>query len=409
MLDLSGRSTHLGTGLLGTLAAEAVGNLRAMRQRSLLALLGIVIGTAAVIAMVAIGETAKQQALGQFKAMGTDLLAVHQDSAQPGRLTPFTPGDAAALRDRPEIDAVAPLAIAGVEIAHGRSRVTASVAGVTADLPPVARLRVAEGRFLSAFDEGQTFAVLGAGVARRLGEEGRPPAVGDVVRMGGYGYTVIGVLEETVANPLLPVDLNGAAFVPLAGLRRIAPAAGITTLIARMAPGVGDEAARQAAVTHFAQPHATGPRARPVVVQSARQLIAAMAEQMQVYTLLLSAIGAISLVVGGVGVMNVMLMSVVERRREIGVQLAVGARPRDIRAMFLVEALALSLAGGALGTALGTAAAAFYAQTAGWPFALPAVALPLGLGMSVAVGLFFGLYPAVRAARLDPIQALRGE
>ena len=404
MLDLAGTSKRFGTGLLGTLAAEAIGNLHAMRQRSLLALLGIVIGTAAVIAMIAIGETAKQQALGQFKAMGTDLLAVHQDSAQPGRPAPFTPGDAAALRDRPEIDAVAPLALAGMEIAHGRNRVTASVAGVTGDLPPVARLRVAEGRFLSEFDGGQTFAVLGAGLARQLGGEGTPPAVGDAVRMGGYGYTVIGVLEETVPNPLLPVDLNGAAFVPLPGMRRIAPAAGITTLVARMAPGVGDEAARQAAAAHFA-----GPRPRPVVVQSARQLIAAMAEQMQVYTLLLAAIGGISLVVGGVGVMNVMLMSVVERRREIGVRLAVGARPRDIRAMFLVEALTLSLAGGALGTALGTGAAVLYAQTAGWPFALPAAALPLGLGMSVAVGLFFGFYPAVRASRLDPIQALRGE
>lgn len=411
--DAAEREEAGGLGLWRALVADALGNLRAVRQRSLLALLGIGIGTAAVIAMLAIGDAAKRQALGQFRAMGTDLLAIQVDTAQAGRPAPLMPGDAAALLGRSGLAAIAPIAVAGIELAHGRARAVASVAGVTGDLAPVARLRLAEGRFLSAFDESQTFVVLGGGLARKLGgdggrdggRDGVGPAVGDDLRLGGYRYTVIGILEETVPNPLLPVDLNGAALVPLHGLRRIAADTGLTALVARMAPDTDDAAARHAVAAYFAD----APHPRPVVVQSARQLIAAMAEQMQVYTLLLAAVGGISLIVGGVGVMNVMLMSVVERRREIGIRLALGARPRDILGMFLVEASVLSLGGGVVGTALGIAAAAVYAHSAGWSFALPAAALPLGLGMSVLVGLLFGILPALRASRLDPIQALRGE
>lgn len=402
-----------GPGLWRALVADALGNLRAVRQRSLLALLGIGIGTAAVIAMLGVGDAAKRQALGQFRAMGTDLLAIQADTAQAGRPAPLMPGDASALLGRSGLVAVAPIAVTGMELAHGRARAVASVAGVTGDLAAVARLRMAEGRFLSAFDGSQSFVVLGGGLARKLGgdggwndgPDGAGPAVGDDLRLGGYRYTVIGILEEMLPNPLLPVDLNGAALVPLPGLRRIAADTGLTALVARMAPDTDDTAARHAVAAHFAD----APHPRPVVVQSARQMIAAMAEQMQVYTLLLAAVGGISLIVGGVGVMNVMLMSVVERRREIGIRLALGARPRDILGMFLVEASVLSLGGGILGTALGIAAAAVYARSAGWPFALPAAALPLGLGMSVLVGLLFGILPALRASRLDPIQALRGE
>jgi len=406
-----------GPGLWRALVADALGNLRAVRQRSLLALLGIGIGTAAVVAMLGVGDAAKRQALGQFRAMGTDLLAIQADTAQAGRPAPLMPGDASELLGRSGLVAVAPIAVTGMELAHGRARAVASVAGVTGDLAAVARLRMAEGRFLSAFDGSQTFVVLGGGLARKLGgdgggnggwndgPDGAGPAVGDDLRLGGYRYTVIGILEETLPNPLLPVDLNGAALVPLPGLRRIAADTGLTALVARIAPDTDDMAARHAVAAHFAD----APHPRPVVVQSARQMIAAMAGQMQVYTLLLAAVGGISLIVGGVGVMNVMLMSVVERRREIGIRLALGARPRDILGMFLVEASVLSLGGGVLGTALGIAAAAIYARSAGWPFALPAAALPLGLGMSVLVGLLFGILPALRASRLDPIQALRGE
>jgi putative ABC transport system permease protein len=394
-----------GVGILRELIADAFRNLYAVRQRSVLALLGIIIGTAAVIAMINIGENAQRQSLKQFMAMGTDVLSIRQDFIAAGRQSPFAAGDAADLLALPGVAATAPLAMAGGEMARERNRMSSSIVGVTSALFSVGRLSIAQGRFLSDFDERQTFVVVGANVSRQLAGEGRDLAVGDIVRISTYNYTVIGVLNRIVNNPMFPIDLNEAAFVPLAGMRRITPTADVTNIIARMAPGYDDEAVRRSITSHFA----SSPRPRTVIVQSARQLILSMAEQMQVYTLLLSAIGGISLVVGGVGVMNVMLMSVVERRREIGLRLALGARPRDVRTMFLVESLILSLVGGVFGVVLGIAVAAIYAETAQWSFALSPVALPLGAGMSVCVGLTFGLYPAIRASRLDPIVALRSE
>nr|WP_274389723.1 ABC transporter permease [Azospirillum doebereinerae] len=387
------------------MVADAFRNLCSVRQRSLLALLGVVIGTAAVIALVNIGDNAKHHALSQFQAMGTDLLTVRREFSALGQPPAFTLDDVAALAALPEIDAAAPLAVGGLEIVRGRARVSLGVAGVTAEFFRLTRLTAAAGRVLSPLDARQTSVVLGSGAVRQLAGEGAPPAVGQWIRLGGYNYTIVGVLEPTVANPLLPIDTDNAVFVPLEGMRRVAAGGDIAGIVLRKPPETDDRAAGAAVAGHFAAP----PRPRPVAVQTARQMIAAMAEQMEVYALLLAAVGGISLVVGGVGVMNVMLMSVVERRREIGLRLALGARPRDIRAMFLIEATALSVAGGGLGALLGLAAAAVYARSAGWDFILSAAAPPLGIGMSLAVGLFFGLYPAIRASRLDPIVALRAE
>ncbi|AWB07932.1 ABC transporter permease (plasmid) [Azospirillum humicireducens] len=387
------------------LAADAVRNLGAMRQRSLLALLGIAIGTAAVVALISIGENAREHSMRQFLAMGADILTVQKDFGLSGRPAALTLADVERLRALPGIEEVAPVAMLGVEIRQGRTRLPSAVAGVTPDFFALVQAKAAQGRMLTDQDRTATAVVLGAGLARRLAEDGRLPAPGSLLRMGGYNHTVVGVLAASVPNPVLPLDVDSTAFVPLSGARRVSANSDITNLVVRKTSAAADRAVRQSMTGHFSG----GAHPRAVVVQSARQLIVAMTDQARVHTLLLAAIGGVSLLVGGVGVMNVMLMGVVERRREIGLRMALGARPFDVCAMFLAEALALSLSGGMAGVLLGLAAAAVYAWNAGWSFAPSVPSLPLGLGMSCGVGLFFGLYPAVQASRLEPVAALRGE
>ncbi|BAI75638.1 permease of ABC transporter (plasmid) [Azospirillum sp. B510] len=400
-----GEDGESGGRLWRALAADALRNLGAMRQRSLLALLGIAIGTAAVVALISIGENAREHSMRQFLAMGADILTVQKDFSLSSRPATLTRADVERLRTVPGIEEVAPVAMLGVEIRQGRTRLPSPVAGVTPELFALVQAKAAQGRTLTEQDRAETVVVLGAGLARRLAEDGQPPAPGGLLRMGGYNHTVVGVLADSVPNPVLPLDVNSTAFVPLSGARRVSVNSDITNLVVRKASSADDQAVRRSLIEEFS----AGPRPRTVMVQSARQLIVAMTDQARVHTLLLAAIGGVSLIVGGVGVMNVMLMGVVERRREIGLRLALGARPIDVRAMFLAEALALSLCGGMVGVLLGLAAAALYAWNAGWAFAPSILSLPLGLGMSSGVGLFFGLYPAVQASRLEPVAALRGE
>ncbi len=392
--------------ILREAVGDAFANLNAMRQRSLLALIGIVIGTAAVIAMVNIGNNARREFLRQFETMGIDILLV-----QTGMLDGL--GHDAGLRaddlrDLPsrigEVEAVAPVVLGGAYAVLGGRGESVSVVAATAALADIARLSPSSGRFVSDFDGSKAFAVVGRGLAESFAGKGRLLRLGDGLQMGDAVFTVIGLLPEVIPNPMLTTDFNRGVIIPLESARRVG-AGGINNVILRMRPGA-DDRRTAAAVQADVQALLGG---RPVDVQSARQLIEGMGRQMRHFSLLLAAIGGVSIVVGGVGVMNVMLMSVMERRREIGIRLAVGARQGDIRAMFLIEALSLSLAGGLLGTASGLAAAAVVADVAAWTFILAPGAVPLGLGVSAATGLFFGIYPAVKAARLDPVAALRAD
>lgn len=383
---------------------EAVGNLLAARQRSILALIGIMVGAGAVIAMLNVGSIAREETLRQFRQMGTDILLLRVESAQGLGDLPLAPTEALPTT-LPGVLGVAPFMIGGGNASFEGNARNAGHLGVTESFASLARLRVAQGRFISRHDRFEPFIVLGAGLAANLSTPYATVRPGSSVRVGRYVFTVIGILEPALASPMLPTDVNDAMFFSLPNARRIMSVPNLSWAVARIAPNADAEATGQAIAAQLQPALGT----QTLQVQSARSLIAGMESQMQLFTLLLGAVGSIALVLGGVGVMNIMLVSIQERRREIGVRLAIGARRGDIRILFLAEAAALSVVGGAFGVLLGIAGAWGFAWLSGWAYVFAPSAVPLGAGVSIAVGLFFGFYPAVMASRLDPIVALRAE
>ncbi len=380
---------------------EALGNLLASRQRSGLALIGIVIGAAAVIAMLNVGAIARNETIRQFQQMGTDIITLRVNSPTGMRL-----GDVIEVPNAiPSIQAIAPFVQGGAMISFNGNSQSTTEAGVTGAFAKVARVGMREGRFISELDKFELFCVLGATLAGNLSGPLGTIHLGSNVRIGQYVFTVIGILEPTLQSPMMPLDLNETLFISIPNARRVLASSQITTALARLAPNAAADTASAQAIAYFRPKLHDG----QLQVQSAEQLIAGMASQMELFELLLGAIGAISLVLGGVGVMNIMLVSVSERHREIGLRLAIGARRRDIQVLFLCEAVVLAVVGGAIGIVLGIGASYVFAQISAWTFVLSSTAAPLGAGVSVVVCIFFGFYPAFMASRLNPITALRAE
>ncbi|HEY2177093.1 MAG TPA: ABC transporter permease [Caulobacteraceae bacterium] len=396
------RRTGVGAPLTETIA-EAFANLNAHRQRSLLALLGILIGSASIVAMLTIGHMAQRETLKLFAHMGVDILSIH---AQPA-------GDQVARLDRRTIETLsarvpgvltaAPFASDRTSASAGTLSADVGVAAVTPALVQVISLRMNRGRFIAPVDDDSLVAVVGSETADKLSAPGAPLRPGAQMRVKGYVFTVIGVLAPVPFTALDPTDFNSAVITPLTASRRILTSPEPDTALIRMRPGADAKATGEKAAAALANPTAT------LQVQTARELIAGMNAEKAIHSTLLTAIGAISLLVGGIGVMNVMLMGVMERRREIGLRAAIGATPGDLQMMFLVEAAALALTGGLIGLIVGLVSAFTFAAASGWSFSLPLWVIPLGPGMAALVGIAFGLYPAVRASRLDPIEALRAE
>lgn len=379
---------------------EALGNLLGTRQRSALALLGIMIGAAAVIAMLNIGAIARNETVRQFQQMGTDILAVRvqgQAGLQLADVQEIT-------RAVPSVREVSPLVISNGTVTFEGISTTATQAGVTTSYAAMTRLAMAQGRFISDLDKFDLYCVVGAQLAADLSTPLFPLRLGSQLRVGQYVFTVIGIVAPAVSSPMMPLEVNTSLFMSIPNTRRVMAGAQLSTVMARLAPGAKAEASSNAVKTYLSPKLDTPPH-----VQSAQQLIAGMANQMRLFELLLGAIGAIALALGGVGVMNIMLVSVSERHREIGIRLAIGARRRDIQALFLAEAVLLSVLGGLLGIGLGIFASWVFARLSDWHFVMSATAAPIGAGVSVAVGIFFGFYPAVMASRLNPIEALRSE
>jgi len=397
--------------ILGANAREATDSLRKARLRTVLGLVGIMIGISSVIAMVSLGEIAKGQARKQFEALGTDIMLVRKSPAASGHGRQAAIG----LRDATGLAAaVSSIAEAAPRISgHGQFRHagrevgSGPIQGVTASFASVNRLSLQAGRFISDLDVDRYYCVVGASVADAMRRAGTDRLVGALVEVHEILFTVVGVLDDRTENYALPiqVDANRSVFVPITTSGRVAPNPEIGLIVARSRAGVHHETAVADVRSFF---RARAPDLQLEII-TARELIARMEAQMGIFTLLLGAIGSIALIVGGIGVMNIMLVSVAERRREIAVRRALGARRRDIQSQFLVESVILTTAGGVLGIALGLAVTWAICRFTGWEFLVSGLSVASGLGTSAAAGLFFGFQPARQAARLDPIAGLHGE
>ena len=386
------------------------------KLRSTLSILGVVFGVAAVVAMSSVGEGARREALEQLGALGMDSVTLR--ARRPSSASAPGPG-ALRLRDAeslarvvPHVVATAPVREADLSAEAGGRRADAVAVGTTPDYVLAARLGIAAGRFLTPLDmsDQKRVAVLGASVASALFPFGA--ACGERILLGSDWFQVVGVLQGRSsgrgrAAAIRTRDVNRAVFVPLPALDRGDDPRpdGVDEIVMRV------DDPRQvtaAAETAKALVERQGGGA-PFDVVVPREILRARERTQRIFNVVTGAIAAISLLVGGIGIMNIMLASVAERTREVGIRRALGATQRDVAAQFLAESSLLTTAGGVLGALLGTAGAALIQRLAGWPTALSPLMLTLALLTAIAVGVGFGSYPAWLAARLAPMDALRHE
>ena len=387
---------------------EALTSLRLNPQRSALAIIGIVLGVASVTAMVSVGVAARAEARERLKELGTETLVVRKrGGGVPGNAPRVIRAeDVALLPNRAaSIEAAAPvLRVSGAATYAGRLLGSSTILGVTASFAPLNGLVLESGRFISDLDLNRPFCVLGAEVANDVAQRhGSRDFVGETVSLAGRIYTVVGALRPRPASTVLPFRADESIIVPLTTAQRAFVGTEIQAVVARMAPNADPDAAGTEVLRYF---RALGVNVR---ITSAEQLVDVLQQQMRLFTLLLAAVGGIALVVGGASAMNVMLTAVTERRREVGIRRALGAKRGAIRAQFLTEAVALSLIGGLVGIVIGIAVPLGICLYAGWTFVISGGAMALGLAVASGVGVFFGAYPASRAAALDPIAALRSD
>lgn len=327
---------------------QALVNLTAAKLRSFLAILGILVGTAAVVALISCGQLATEKALAQFKALGTDLLsvAVYSKTVGQGNQESVSVAQWEQLSDRiPYIMDMAPYSTAYQPISYQGKSMQGAVIGANEHLAKIVNIKLAAGHFVSFVDSYEHYCVIGANLARQIKEISFDEPIGRQLRIGRSLYTIIGIAEPWKENGFFNEDINQAVIVPLAGINLISKDAKVNNVILKLRP----DSPIDEVIEEIKQIIGSAAPKLNVFTRSPKQIIASMESQGQIFTLLLAVIGGISLLVGGIGVMNVMLVSVSERKKEIGIRKAVGAKNSEIQALFLAESVMLSLLGGVLG------------------------------------------------------------
>jgi putative ABC transport system permease protein len=401
----------------------ALNALRVNLLRSTLTMLGIIIGVAAVITMIAVGAGAQSRIQDQIKSLGSNLMIIIPGSTTAsgvrlgaGANQNLTEDDAIAIaKEVSEAQVAAPTSRGSAQLIAGGSNWSTQVIGATPDYMEARDWPLTSGRLFEAAELNGSAKVvlLGQTVAVQLFGDADP--LDQVVRIKNVPFTVIGVLSRK-GQSMQGQDQDDVALVPLSSarnrlfgntqgkLRRVG------SIVVKVREGASMKDAEDSIRELLRQRQRTQPGQEDAfTIRNLAEILAAQEESSRVMTVLLAAVASVSLLVGGIGIMNIMLVSVTERTREIGLRMAVGARASDILKQFLVEAITLSLIGGFIGIVLGIAGTFMVAHFAGWATRLSPEAIVLAVGFSAAIGIFFGFYPARKASLLLPIQALRYE
>jgi putative ABC transport system permease protein len=396
----------------------ALSALNRNKMRTTLTTLGMIIGVSAVITMVALGRGAQQTIEDQIKSAGTNMIMVMSGNWTVGGVrhgqgasSTLTPEDADAIRNVPGVQYVAAAANTRAQVIAGNQNWQTRVEGTDVDMPLIRSWPMKHGSFFTPQDVSSAakVAILGTVAAEALFGTDVDPT-GEIIRVRNQPFRVGGVLASKGQNAM-GQDQDDIVFVPyttvqkkLLGIQHVQN----ITVSATSASGTAATADAIAALLrtrHKIQPG----EADDFMVRTLEEMASVRTEATRTMTMLLAGIAGVSLIVGGIGIMNIMLVSVTERTREIGLRLAIGARGRDVLLQFLVEAVVISLFGGFIGLALGYAFSAGVKQFLQWPAVIPSDAVFVAFGFSAAIGIFFGFYPARKAAQLDPIEALRYE
>jgi putative ABC transport system permease protein len=395
--------------------------LRVNKMRSALTMLGIIIGVGAVIAMIAVGSGASARIQEQISSIGSNLLIILPGSTTSGGVRmgmgtqpTLSMGDAEAIvRECPAVEAVAPTYGGVAQIVSGHQNWSTGVNGTTPGFFVVRDWNVASGRLITQQDvrSATKVALLGQTVVDNLFGDQNP--VGQTVRIKSVPFLVVGVLETKGQSPRGD-DQDDVIYVPITTAQRQlfgTQFPGMVRIIMVKARSTSDLGAAERQINELLrQRHHIGPKQDPdFTVRNLTSIMQTAEQSSKIMTLLLGAIASVSLLVGGIGIMNIMLVSVTERTREIGIRMAIGAKTWDIRLQFLIEALALSLMGGVLGIISGVSTAMIISSVSGWPTIVSPLSIVLAFGFSGIVGIFFGFYPAYKASLLNPIDALRYE